>query len=325
MMLKKSRCLVLAMVLILVVVSCTTFAAAKPIKIVLGSQTPSTKGNIHAKADRYFKELVEKKSNGQILVDIFFDAQLGSIPEQIQAVKNNAQQMTYTPLGEHVPFWSKLATFDLPFLYRDSSHLIKAFNLIERDEIASQIGLRILGTPRIRLPRQLTTKFPVEKVEDIKGLKIRVPESPVSMAMWRAFGAIPTVIPFADLYTALATGTVDAQENPFESIIDGKLYEQVKYCALTGHKREGILISISEKFWKTLTKKQQKIILDAVTISNKSFNKEMLNAENDFKNVLIKNGMKFTNPDIASFRSKIKPVWSQFGDEKLIDKIQKIK
>jgi tripartite ATP-independent transporter DctP family solute receptor len=324
-MLKKFRFLISGIVLVLVVVSCVSFAATKPIKIILGSQTPNAKGNIHAKADLYFKELVEKKSKGQILVDIFFDAQLGSIPEQIQAVKTNAQQMTYAPLGEHVPFWSKLATFDLPFLYRDSSHLLKAFNLIERDEIAAQAGLYILGSPRIRLPRQLTTKFPVEKVEDIKGLKIRVPESPVSMAMWRAFGTVPTVIPFVDLYTALATGTVDAQENPFESIIDGKLYEQVKYCALTGHKREGILMSISNKFWKTLTKKQQKIISDAVIISNKTCNEEMLNAEKDFKNVLIKNGMIFTNPDIASFRNKIKPIWSQFGDEKLIDKIQKLK
>jgi tripartite ATP-independent transporter DctP family solute receptor len=327
MMLKKFRCLVLAMVLILVVVSCTTFAAVKPIKIIYGNQTH--KGELYyEKGDLYFKELVEKNSKGQILVEIYPSGQLGTIPEEIQAVKSGAQQMNNTPVGEFVPYWSKLGTFDLPYLYRDQNHFLKVaekfVSLIDQDEMATKTGLRIIGT-RIKTPRQLTTKFPVNKLEDIKGLKIRISQSPVSVALWKALGTIPTAIPVTDLYTALATGTVDAQENPFETIYTNKFYEQVKYCALTAHKREIVPIIISESFWKSLTKAQRKIIQDAMDKSDKRLTKLVLDDEAKFKNLLVKVGMKFTQPDLVPFREKAKTIWNQFGDAELIKKVEAIK
>jgi tripartite ATP-independent transporter DctP family solute receptor len=325
MMLKKFRCLVLAMVLILVVVSSTTFAAKKPVKLVFGSSWEVS--HYYVKGDNYFKKLVEKNSKGQILVDYFPAKQLGSIVEQIQAVKSGAQQMTYNAIGEFVSFWPKLATLDLPYLYRDQKHYLKVVerfsSLIEQDEMAAKTGIRIIGA-RIRAPRQLTTKFPVNKLEDIKGLKIRVPQQPVSVALWKVLGAVPTVLA-SQVYTALATGTVDAQENPFESIISAKFYEVQKYCALTAHKREIIPIVINNNFWKGLTAAQKKIVQDAVDKSNKFTNKLGLKNENESYKALVKLGMKFTKPDLAPFREKAKVVWKEFGDAKLINKIQKIK
>jgi tripartite ATP-independent transporter DctP family solute receptor len=327
MMLKKFRCLALAMTLVLLFVSCTTFAAKKPIKLILGSLTTKTHF-LYEKGDLYFKELVEKNSKGQIIVEAYPGGQLGTIPEEIQAVKNNAQQMTYTPVGEYVPYWPKLGTFDLPFLYRDQQHYLKVekkfTSLIDQDEMAAKTGLRIIGV-RIRTPRQLTTKFPVNKLEDIKGIKIRVPESPVSVALWKALGTVPTIIPASDVYTALATGTVDAQENPFEAIINMKVYEQAKYCALTAHKREVVPIVISEIFWKKLTSKQKKVILAAQKKSNKRVDDLTLQSESGDKAKLKKLGMKFTQPNLIPFREKAKTIWGQFGDKGLIKKIEAVK
>jgi tripartite ATP-independent transporter DctP family solute receptor len=326
MMLKKFRRLALVMALILVVVSGTTFAAKKPVKLVFGSDFNLE--NDYVKGDNYFKKLVEKSSKGQILVDYYPAKQLGTLVEEIQAVKTGAQQMTYCAIGELVSFWPKLATLDLPYLFRGQKHYLKMVEgfsaLIDQDEMAAKTGIRIIGA-RTRAPRQLETKFSVNKLEDIKGMKIRVPQQPVSVALWKVLGAVPIVLPGSQIYTALATGTVDGQENPLESILKGKYYEQAKYVALTGHKREIVTMIINNNFWKRLTAAQKRIIRNALNKSNKFTNNLTLESEEKAYKELIKLGCKFAEPDVTPFREKAKTIWEKFGDAKLIKKVQKIK
>jgi tripartite ATP-independent transporter DctP family solute receptor len=325
-MLKKSRCLVLALILILVFVSCTTFAAKKPVTLIVGSVYPTD--HFFVKSDLYFKKLVEKKSQGQIVVEYYPANQLGSLQEMYQATMTGAQHIAMGSGGSLASYWPKLGTLDLPYLYRNHDHYLKVASkltsLLDQNEMVAKTGMRIIGV-RIRLPRQLTTKFPVHKLDDIKGLKIRVPENPLMMNTWRALGTIPTVIPVSDVYTALATGTVDAQENPFDNIYTFKFYEQVKYCALTSHLRELELVVINNNFWNSLTAPHKKIIADAMDQNCKMINKAALEDEKKPKQLLAKNRMKFTNPDLPPFREKAKTIWSQFGDEKLIEKIEAVK
>jgi tripartite ATP-independent transporter DctP family solute receptor len=325
-MLKKFRCLVLAMVLVLVAVSCTAFAAKKPVKVIYGSVF--TEATYFSKSDRYFQELVEKKSKGQILVEFYPGSQLGPITEMYQAVKTGAQHMATSAVGEFVSFWPKLATVDLPYLYRDQKHLVKVAekfsSLVDQEKMAAKIGMRILGV-RIRTSRHLTTKFPVNRLEDIKGLKLRIPQSPVSMALWKALGTAPMVIPGKEIYTSLATGVVDAQENPLDAIYLPKFYEQTKYCALTAHKTELVPVVVNNKWWKSLKAAQRKLIQDALDKSNQMAWKLSVESEEEFKQLLIKVGMQFTEPDLAPFREKAKTIWGEFGDRELIKKIQALK
>jgi tripartite ATP-independent transporter DctP family solute receptor len=314
------------MVLILVGVSCTTFAAKKPIKLTYGS-IMGTQNYFH-KGDLMFKKLVEKKSKGQILVDLYCDGELGSVSEQIQAVKTGAQHIMLNAIGEFIPFYKKLGTFDLPYIYRDIKHVSKVAekftSLIDQNDLVARTGMRLVAA-WIRTPRQLNTKFPVKKLEDIKGIKLRVPQQPVSVALWKALGAVPMVIPSAENYTALATGVTDGQENPLESIYNSKIYEQAKYCALTAHKTELVLMEMNNNSWKKLTKSQRKIIQNALNKSSKLVNKLALENDKEYYILLEKVGMQFTNPDLAPFRKKAKTIWKDFGDEELINKIQAIK
>jgi tripartite ATP-independent transporter DctP family solute receptor len=326
MMLKKSRCLVLAMVLILVIVSCTTFAAIKPIKLVYG--TVYTADSFLSKGDRYFKELVEKESKGQILVDFFPANQLGTAKEMLEATRSGAQQMTILSPSECATIMPKFGTLELPYLYRDNKHLLKVArkinSIINQDEMAAKIGVRILNI-RGRTPRHLTTKIPVNKVEDIKGFKVRVPENTLFIAFVKAWGAIPITLPATDTYTGLATGTIDAQENPLSDIYLWKTYEQTKYCALTAHIRSLAMMVINCKCWNDLTAKQKKILSDAAAKNAEMGFLDVKTDEEGAYNNLVKAGMKFTKPDVASFREKVKTVWKQFGDEELIKKIQAVK
>jgi TRAP-type transport system periplasmic protein len=323
-MLRKSKYLVLAMTLILVTVSCITFAADKPIKLVYGNVMPAD--HYFSKADQYFKELVEKNSKGQILIDFFPTSQLGSVTEQIQATKSGAQQIFFGAFPN--AFIPKLQALELPYLFREEEHQLKVASkltsVVDEKELAAKANMHLLGV-RLSPARHLTTKFPVNKLEDIKGLKVRVPEMPLYLATWKVLGASPVVIPPGDTYTALATGTADAEENPLATIISFKFYEQQKYCALTAHVRPIYPMVINYACWKSLTKTQQKIISDAAAKScefSETLRKKSEEADKEF---LIKAGMKFTEPDLAPFREKAKTIWSQFADQDWINKIEAIK
>jgi tripartite ATP-independent transporter DctP family solute receptor len=326
MMLKKFRCLALMLVLILVIVSCTTFAAVKPIKLVYGTCYPAD--SFLSKGDIYFKKLVEKNSKGLIKVDFFPTNQLGTTNELIQATRNGAQQLTIVSPGDCSTIMPKLATFDLPYVYRDEKHQLKVAakinSVINPNEFAANTGMRILNA-RIRSPRHLTTKIPVNKISDIKGLKIRVPENKILNAIIKAWGAIPTVIPGSETYTALATGVVDGQENPFADIYQRKFYEQTKYCALTAHSRGIVMMVINDKCWKSLTVKQRKILTDAAAKSAKKGIEDVNKETEDAYNMLVKEGMQFTKPDLTPFIEKTETMRKQFGDKDLIKKINAIK
>ena len=104
-------------------------------------------------------------------------------------------------------------------------------------------------------------------------MKIRVAEVPVRVALWKAFGTNPTPLPMTEVYTSLATGAIDAEENPLDTIYSAKLHEQQKYVTLTDHMREISLIMVNEKTWKALTPAQQKLIREAADRSSEMANK----------------------------------------------------
>jgi tripartite ATP-independent transporter DctP family solute receptor len=326
MMLKKFRFLVLAMALILVFVSCVTFAADKPLKLVYGHIWPQE--HFYCKADLYFKKLVEKNSKGKILIDFFPAGQLGNERELLQATRSGAQQLCLTSSAVLYQWWTKIQTLGLPYIYRDSAHLKKVAtritSVVDQDELSTKVGVRIIGT-RLMSPRHLNTKFPVNKLEDLKGHRIRVPESPMLRGLFKAWGAIPTMIPLGDLYTALATGIVEGQENPVDTIYSCKFYEQAKYCVMTAHMRGMYLHVISEKCWQSLSARQKKIITNAADKATKMVFKAAKASEEKYCQLLVKGGMKFIKVDVTPFREKAKTIWGKFGDQELIEKIQAIK
>jgi tripartite ATP-independent transporter DctP family solute receptor len=326
MMLKKIRCLALVVALILVVISCTTFAAKKPIKLVLGSEFLSD--HYYIKACLNLKKLVEKESKGQILIDVFPGSQLGSAVEMFQATMTDAQQMMCTGLTAAEASYPKLRTFALPYLYRDDQHFLKVLKngkeIINEKELVSKTGVNIL-TFFTRPARQLTTNFPVNKLEDIKGLKLRVPATAIHQAMARALGAVPTTLPWGDVYTGLATGTIEAQENPLDTIYIDKIYEVQKYIALTSHMREMMVIFFNYKTWSNLTSSQKKIFNKAARESSDMVEKIVAASDKEYYEKLLQKGIKFTRPDLASFREKAKITWEELGDQELIKKIQVIK
>jgi len=170
--------------------------------------------------------------------------------------------------------------------------------------------------------RNITTSTkPIEKVEDLKNLKIRVPTAPLWISMFKALGASPTSISLSELYSALQTKIADGQENPLVQIDTVKIYEVQKYCSMTGHVWDGNWVAANAKIWNALPDDVRKLIsahFDAAAVKQRE-DVSRLNAE--LETSLKQKGLIFNHPEKGQFRDALTkagfyPDWKQnFGAE----------
>jgi len=154
------------------------------------------------------------------------------------------------------------------------------------------------------------------KASDLKGAKIRVPESPGIVAGFKSFGANPTPMAWPEVFTALQQGTVDGQENPLETIASNKLWEVQKNLAMTDHIRIPWLNLIDERIWKQMTPATQKIMLDTWNEVADGVQKEVLAKEKEYLDLCAKNGMTVVQGselDVQSFRDANKDTWKDIA------------
>jgi TRAP-type C4-dicarboxylate transport system substrate-binding protein len=171
---------------------------------------------------------------------------------------------------------------------------------------------------------------PINKPDDLKGLKIRTMTAPVMIETIRAFGASPVPIAWGEVYLALQQGVADGQENPHVNTYGAKLYEVQKYVSLTGHVYNPQVFCINDKLFQSLPTDIQKIIVDTSNEVINQARKESQSLDGDFLKKLVEKGMIVnTPPDLAPFREKGKVVYekfaSQVGGTGLIDEIVKAK
>lgn len=212
-----------------------------------------------------FAKLVDQKTNGNIKLEVFYSASLvGYDIEPVQTGVVDFNQLIPSFVADLSP---KLSVLDAPYIWRDDAHIVKVTN--PRSPIMESLN-KDLEKNNIRLlivvpcgMRHVTSNKPIYKPDDLKGMKIRVVPSPVYMATLEAMGAIPTPMPFPELPTALATGVVDGQENPFSIFVPHGLHEIQKYINLTGHLPTNAGIFMNLAVWKALKKDEQEKLVDA--------------------------------------------------------------
>lgn len=269
----------------------------------------NTDNSWHKGAEK-FKEIVEAKSNGRIEVKVYPNSQLGSERSMIEGIQLGTVDMTIT--GESLQMWApKVGIMATPYMIRDSEHMNKVVTgpigqEIEK-EIIEKTGLRPIAWFE-RGPRMLTSNKPIKNPDDLKGIKIRIPEVPLFMEAWRALGANPTPMAFAEVFTGLQQGTIDAQENPYALIHTASLFEVQKYVNKTEHVRTWIYLVIGEKKLQSMPKDLQQIVLDAAKEAQKYEHEIYLKDEDRLAKDLQAKGMQFVEVDKAAFQNKVKDV-----------------
>jgi TRAP-type transport system periplasmic protein len=211
-------------------------------------------------------ELVKQRSNGRLNIVTYSSNKIGSDPQMQQGLQAGLQEMMLGPPSNLVGVIKDFAYFDLPFSitsYAEADALLDGTAgalLLKKMEAANLVGLAYWETGF----REVTnSKRPITRAEDLVGLKIRVMQNAVFMDSFKALGANAVPMAFTELYTALETKAVDAQENPV-GIIDGaKIYEVQKYLSLTNHVYNPSVVMASKKWWDTLAEADRKLIKDA--------------------------------------------------------------
>ncbi|HSC69884.1 MAG TPA: DctP family TRAP transporter solute-binding subunit, partial [Candidatus Methylomirabilis sp.] len=167
--------------------------------------------------------ILEKNSGGAIKLQVFCCAQLGSERELAEGTRLGTINVTSVAAEGALPAWvPELQAFGLPFLIRNREHAYKVLDGPVGKELEAKLeaqGLHVLGWWELGFRNMTTKNRPIHTPDDLKGLKMRVQEAKVWLGLMRSLGAIPTPIPFGELYNALQQGVVDGQENPIVTIV----------------------------------------------------------------------------------------------------------
>ncbi|NPA50610.1 MAG: TRAP transporter substrate-binding protein [Epsilonproteobacteria bacterium] len=219
------------------------------------------------KAADFFAKRLEELSNGRIDVQVYPNSQLYKDSAVLKALKLNSVQMACPSFSKFTRIVPQMALFDLPFLFRDMDHVHK----VQDGEVGKKLKDLVTAKGYVALNywdnafKQLTnSKRPLVHPQDAKGLKFRIMSSKVLEEQFKAVGAIPQVMPFSEVYSALQQGVIDGQENTNSNIYTKKFYEVQKYMTISNHGYLGYLVVMSKKFWNSLPKDLQEATIKAL-------------------------------------------------------------
>ena len=213
-----------------------------------------------------FAEEVESLSNGTMQIHIYPNSTIGNDRELLESCKEGDIPFVVQNTAPQVSFMPEMAVFDIPVAFQsieDARAAVDNPEFYEKiEDIYEKNGYRLLGMADQGF-RVMTTNQKITDAGDFKGQKIRTMENANHLAFWQALGANPTPMAFSEVYIGLQQNTIDAEENPCEVIVSGKLYEQQDYVVETNHLPHYISMFVNDEFFGDLTEEQQQIITQA--------------------------------------------------------------
>ncbi|WP_276651234.1 TRAP transporter substrate-binding protein [Thalassospira lucentensis] len=274
--------------------------------------------NAWHKAAVKFGEELSTLTDGRIEVQVFPNETLGKEIDLINGMQLGAVDMTIT--GESLQNWApKAALLAVPYAYKT----LEDMDAVASGEIGDQIEQQIIEKARIRPiayfargPRNLTSNRAIKSPDDLDGLKMRVPNVPLFVDVWKSLGAQPTPMAFSEVFTSLQAGTIDAQENPLALIESASFDEVQKFVNKTEHVRSWIYLTISEITWAKLSDADKDAVMEAAKRAQ-AYERDLFAADEErLTEELQSKGMTFVEIDKEAFASKAKDaVLANVSDE----------
>lgn len=250
------------------------------------------------------------EANSDLEVDVFDSAALVEQGKQGQALARGTVDAAYMSpawFTDQAPQWEILAT---PYLLTSPQHVcaFRRSELFEQmvAEIEEAMDLKLLdaayqGTRTLNLREKKDVQTP----DDLEGMSLRVVPSPSNILMGEGLGANPTPVPFSELYLALQTGTVDAQENPLTLIHSQKFYEVTEQIVNTKHKVLIQFPAFSARSWEKLTEEQRQAVADGAAEAMTAYSRNVVEQEASLQETIEAEGVVFTEPDRDAFRTAV--------------------
>jgi tripartite ATP-independent transporter DctP family solute receptor len=279
-------------------------------------------------AVKYISDIMKQKTGGKDSIKVYTNSTLGSEKDTIEQTKIGALdfvRINVAPMNNICP---ETMVPTMPFLFRSKEHMRKVLDGPIGDEILKScesqgfIGLAFYDSGSRSL---YTVKKPVKSLADAKGMKIRVQQSDLWVALLQAMGANATPMPYGEVYTALKVGTVDGAENNWPSYDTSRHFEVAKYYSMTEHSMAPEMLLMSKKIYDTLTPDEQKMIRQAAKESVPYMRKLWDEKEAKSRAAVIAGGSQIIEVDKKSFQDAMKPVYDKFiTDAKLKDMVTKV-
>ena len=233
------------------------------------------------RAAKLFAEQVEKASGGKMRVRAIGAAALGPDTQMQQALIGGAQEMMVGSTATLVGISKEMALWDTPFLFNSAKEADALLDGPVGDKVRAKLqdkGLVGLVYWENGFRNLTNSKRPISKMEDLSGIKLRVMQNNVFLDSFKTLGTNAVPLAFSELFGALETGTVDGQENPFNTILSSKFYEVQKYLTVTNHVYSPWILLVSKKWWDGLSAAEQKVLMDAAKAS-RDFERQDTRAE----------------------------------------------
>jgi len=276
---------------------------------------------INPRMQQLFIQKVAEKTNGQVVIKWVGSGQLGGLKENLEAVIAGNLELCGVNNANLGPLYSGTQLFDLPFIFRDYEHMKK----VVRGPIGQQVyaelerrtGIKLIMTGLPDGARSIWNRTrPVRTPEDVRGLKLRVMEAPLMVDTFKTLGAIPTPMSSTEVYMAAKQGVIDGAEWGPLGMIEQKSYETAKYYTLTKHFNMPGSVGMSAKWFNSLSKDQQRAIMEAAEEARAWFDQEFGADEAKALAEVKQRGMEvIETPNMEPFRAAVKPVYDRYADK----------
>jgi len=269
-------------------------------------------------AAEQFSRLVAERTSNRIRVQLFPAGALGNERDMIEGAQLGTIDMVVTSSAAAGPFVPALRILDVPFLFRDPSHARTVLDgPIGQELLAAMPARNLVGLAWGDIGfRHMTANKPLRTIEDMRGLKLRSQNNPIHLAAYRALGAQPTVVGFNELYAALQTGVVDANEQPVSIHVASRFFEVQKHLTMTGHLVASALFVISPSVFNRIAPADQEILRAAAREASATMRKAADEQDAAGVATLRERGMTIADSfDREAFLKALEPAFAEFGRE----------
>lgn len=273
-----------------------------------------------------FKEIVEKESDGRLIIELYPNSTLGTEYDVINGILLKTADMTMTG-GSFEPYAPSATLLEAPWAYKDEHHVQKM--------LESDIGKKIYQAYEdagfhplmynLRSPRNLTSNVPIKTPADLRGKKMRISNVPLQVSMWSAAGASCTTIALSEVFTALSSGVVEMQENPYDMIYNNSFQEVQKYCNETEHVFSAIIYVVGKEQYESLPDDLRQIVDKAAEECQPYANELYFATKDDYKKLCEQDGMIINSEvDKEAFKAVMVPAIEKYLSPELWQMYQEI-
>ena len=274
-------------------------------------------GSLFAASADEFAKKANAKLGAKAKVVVYGSSQLGGDKELLQKLKLGTVDIAL-PSTVMTSEADIFGVFEMPYLVKDRNHMKKIEKEVFWPKIAPAVekkGLKVIGVWENGYRHITNNKKPINTPADLQGIKLRVPEGKWRVKMFQTYGANPSPMKFSEVFTALQTGVMDGQENPYTQIYSAKFQEVQKYISLTGHVYTPAYVTVGAKKWATLPADVRKILEDTAKENQAFVYEKAARDDNELLDKIKAAGVAVNTPNKDAFVAASKPVYEDFAKE----------